>query len=155
MESPAVLYLVSYESVHFDRLPLVPPLPCACLSPPSRSPSPSLTSDGTSCSTSSARTVNSAFLRIFTRVAQVAGCLPLPPSHSFIISVQHATGFNGSDAAIVSMVYPVGSKFMWIPTVFHSGAMCLIISTFFPEGVTRRVSCNRVGRVSGGDVGSE
>ena len=148
--------------MHFERSPFVPCL--SPLPPPPYLPSsscqtqvsiPPPISDGTSRSTSSARTVNSAFLQIFTRVAQVAGCLPLPPSHTFIISVQQDTGFNGLDAAIVSMVYPVGSKSMWIPTVFHSGAMCLIISTFCPEGVTRRVSCSRVGRVSGGDVGSE
>ena len=133
--------------VKFHRSPLSPLL-LHC-------PSAYITSDGTSCSTSSARTVNSAFLKIFTRVVQVAGRLPLPPNHSIIISVQQATGFNGLDAAIVLIVYPVGSKFMWIPTVFHSGAMCLIISTFFPEGVTMRVSCSRVGCVSGGDVASE
>ena len=125
----------------------------APLSPLLHCPSPSLPSDGTSCSTSSARTLNSTFLKISTRVAQVAGCLPLPPSHSFIISVQHATGFNGLDAAIISMVCPVGSKFRWIPTIFQCAAMCLIISTFFPEGAARYVSCSRVGCVSGGDVG--
>ena len=48
-------------------------------------------------------------------------------------------------------MWPVGSKFRWIPTVFHLAAMFLIISRECPEGVVRRVSCSREGFVSVGD----
>ena len=70
----------------FDELPI------HCQKDPILQNSPPVTN---SCSTSSARTENSPSFRTLTRVAQFTGRLPLPSSHSFIISVQQASGSDG------------------------------------------------------------
>ena len=108
----------------------------------------SLIRGGTTSSSCWARSLYSLSFNSSVSVAQVTGCLPLPSSHIFIISVQHPMGSRGYFSAMVSRICPCPSKSKWIPNFFHSEAMVLIISTLCPQEDFRRVSCMMVGFIS-------
>ena len=61
-------------------------------------------------STCWARSFISASFNKSMSVVQVAGCLPLPTSHSLIICVQQSMGLKGCSLAMQSRVCPVSSK---------------------------------------------
>ena len=133
---------------HCSPLPLCPPLPLSALFFICSTSSPALPS-----SLSGRNILSSSWARVFMlasfsrsmSMAQVAGCLPLPSSHSLSIAAQQSMGCSWCSLAMRSRVRPISSKSRRIPRSLHLVPMVLMISTLFPEGDLRSTSCWRVG----------